>query len=164
MWKSNFASSGPLLHVTVALLIIGDKEEGAIAFDRTAQREADLALSEVRIVTIAGVDGPARYGVRLAEVVHGAAQLIGAGFCDDVHEAARGTSELRVRATRHDHDLLHRVEIERKRGPLAAALLAEERIVEVGAVDRHVVVNALLSGNGELVTVGSLHDRHAWRQ
>ena len=63
-----------------------------------------------------------------------------------------------------DHDLLDRVEVEREGGPLAAALLAEERVVEVGAVDGDVVLDALLAVDRKLVAVGTLHDRDARRQ
>ena len=42
---------------------------------------------------------------------------------------------------------------------LAAALLSEEWIVEVGAVYHDVVVDAALSSDAEYVAVGSLRDR-----
>jgi hypothetical protein len=56
------------------------------------------------------------------------------------------------------HELLDGVEVEGEGRPLPAALLAEEGIVEVGPVHRHVVVNAALATNRELVAIGALHD------
>ena len=70
-------------------------------------------------------------------------------------------AELGVGALGHHHDLLDRVEVEGEGRPLAAALLAEERVVEVGAVHRDVVVDALLAVDRELVAVGALHDGDA---
>ena len=57
----------------------------------------------------------------------------------------------------HDH-LLHGVEIEGEGRALAAALLAEEGVVEVGPVHGDVVVNAPLPGDAQLVAVRSLDD------
>jgi hypothetical protein len=96
--------------------------------------------------------------------VRGAVHLVRARLRDDVDEAALRAAELRVRAVGdHDH-LFDGVEIERERGTLAAALLAEERIVEVGAVDGDVVGDALLSVDRKLVAVRPLHDGHAGRE
>ena len=117
-------------------------------------------LSKVRLERHTGVRGSAGDRIRLAEVVQRAPQLVGPRLRDYVDEPAGRAAELCVGAARQHHDLLHGVEIEGERRPLAAALLAEERIVEVGAVDRDVVVNALLPGDRQLVAVGSLDDRH----
>ena len=102
--------------------------------------------------------------VVLAEVVGRAVKLVGAGLGDDVDEAAARPSEFRVGAVRHDDEVLHRVEIEREGRPLAAALLAEEGVVEVGAVHRDVVVDAALAAHADLVAVGALHDGHVRRE
>ncbi len=102
--------------------------------------------------------------VVLAEIVQRAAQLVGAGLGDHVHEARAGTAELGAGAARGHDDFLHRIQIERERRPLAAALLAEERIVEVGAVHRHVVLDAALTRHRQLVAVRALHDRHVGRE
>ena len=73
-------------------------------------------------------------------------------------------AELRVRAVGDDDHFLHGVEVERERGTLAAALFAEERIVEVRAVDGDVVGDALLAVDRQLVAVRPLHDGHAGRE
>jgi len=44
--------------------------------------------------------------------------------------------------------------------PLAATLLAEEGIVEVGAIDHHVVVNAALTVDRDLVAIGPVRRSH----
>ena len=90
--------------------------------------------------------------------------LVRAGLGDDVDEAALRAAELGVRAVGHDDHFLDGVEVERERGTLAAALLAEERIVEVRAVDGDVVGDALLSVDGQLVAVRTLDDGHAGRE
>src|SRR5947208_7553254 len=132
-----------MFHLIIDLLIVGQEEEGPIALQRPAEREPELVLSKVRLERHTGVRGSAGDRIRLAEVVQRAAQLIGPRLRDYVDEPAGRAAELCVGAARQHHDLLHGVEIEGERRPLAAALLAEERIVEVGAVDRDVVVNAL---------------------
>ena len=96
--------------------------------------------------------------------VQRAVHLVGARLGDDVDEAAVGAAELGVGALGHDHHLLDRVEVEGEGRALAAALLAEERVVEVGAVDRDVVVDALLAVDRELVAVRALHDGDAGRE
>jgi hypothetical protein len=90
--------------------------------------------------------------------------LVRAGLRHHVHEAAARAAELRVRPLGHDHHLLDRVEVEGEGRALAAALLAEERVVEVGAVHRDVVGDALLAVHADLVAVGPLHDRDARRE
>ena len=72
--------------------------------------------------------------------------------------------ELGVGALGHHHHLLDRVQVEGEGRALAAALLAEERVVEVGAVHGDVVGDALLAVDGQLVAVGALHDGHAGRE
>ena len=105
-----------------------------------------------------------RERVVLAEVVQRPVQLVGAALGDDVDESAARAAELGVGALRdHDH-LAHGVEIERERRALSAALLAEERIVEVGAIDGDVVVDAALSADAEHITVGTLRDRDVRRE
>ena len=96
----------------------------------------------------------------LSIIVDRAVEGVRPGLGHHVHEPAGGTAELGVGAGGRDHDFLHRIEIERERRALAAALLTEERIVEVGAVHRNVVVDALLPADRQLVAVRTLHDRH----
>ena len=153
-----------LLDLVVDLLIVGRKEEQPVALDRAAEREPELVLAEIRHVGHRPVTRVGGEGVVLAEIVQRSAQLVRARLRDHVDEPARGASELGVRAARDHHHLLHRVEVEGERRPLAAALLAEERVVEVGAVHRDVVVNTALSRDSELVPIGALHDGDVGRQ
>ena len=153
-----------LLDLVIQLLVVGDEEEQFVARDGTAEGEPELVLAEVRRVGSRCVRGVRREGVILPEVVQRSAQLVGARLRDDVDEPARRAPELRVRTARDDHDFLHRIEIERERRALAAALLAEERVVEVGAVHGNVVVDPALSRDRQLVAVGPLHDRDVGRE
>ncbi len=103
-----------------------------------------------------------RQGVELPEVVHRAVQLVRPGLGDHVDEAAARAAELRVGAVGDHDDLVHGVhgvQVEGEGGTLAAPLLPEKGIVEVGAVHRDVVVDAALAGDGEFLSVGSLDDR-----
>ncbi len=100
----------------------------------------------------------------LPEVVGRAVELIGAGLGDDVDEPAARTAEFGVSPIGDYHEVLHRVEVESERRPLATPLFAEERVVEVGAVHRDVVVNPSLSANADLVAVRALHDGHVGRE
>ncbi len=153
-----------LLGLVVDLLVVGHEEEGAIALDRPAQRESELVLCEIgRQPQVAMVRLPRERAV-LSIIVHRAVQLIRARLRHHVHEAAGGTAELGVGARRRHHDLLHGVEVECEGRTLATALLAEERIIEVGAVDRDVVVNSLLPTDRQLVAVRTLDDRHVGRE
>src|SRR5207245_8885540 len=94
--------------------------------------------------------------VVLPEVVLGTLLLCRARLGYHVHEPARRAPELGRSPARGDYDLLHRIEVERERRPLAAALLAEERIVEVRPVHRDVVVDAALAGDRQLVAIWPL--------
>ena len=158
-----------LLGLPVDLLVVGEEEEGLVADDRAAQRGAELVLPEIGAEAAGPAAGEAvgeigREGVVLAEVVRRAAQPVGARLGDDVEEPAARPAELGVRAVGDDDEVLDRVEVERERRALAAALLAEEGIVEVGAVHRDVVVDAALAADADLVAVGALHDRHVRRE
>src|SRR5207253_8162444 len=153
-----------LLHLVVDLLVVGDEEERLVALERTTEREAELMLAEVGLEALhraAGETMLRRAGnrVELAEVVDRAPQLIGAGLRDDVDETGARPAELGRRAPGGDDDLLHGVEVERERWALAAALLSEEGVVEVGSVHRDNVEDAALAGDGELVAIRPLHDR-----
>ena len=85
-------------------------------------------------------------------------KLIGATLGNHVHESTARSSELGVGPLRDDDHLTHSVEVEGERWALTTALLAEERVVEVRAIDGDVVVNAALSTDRDHVTVGSLRD------
>ena len=89
----------------------------------------------------------------------GPLEFVGAGLCDHIHKPARRPSELGRGPLVHHHDLFDGVLAEGEGGPLAAPLLAEEGVVEVGAVDDEVVEDAPLAADVELVAVGALRDR-----
>jgi hypothetical protein len=93
--------------------------------------------------------------------MRGAVEIVRSRLRDDVDEAGHGAAELGVRSVGDDDHLFHGIEVERKRRPLTAALLAEERIVEVRTIDRDVVRDAFLAVDRQLVTVGALHDGDA---
>ena len=158
-----------LLDLVIDLLVVRQKEERFVPLDRPAEREAELILRKVGLEPRDGarrgsVLGRARDGVELPEVVQRATHLVGTGLGDHVHESAGRTPELGVGPARDHDELLHRVEVERKRRSLPAALLAEERVVEVRPVHRHVVVDAALARHGELIAIRALHDRHVGRE
>src|ERR1043166_915190 len=78
--------------------------------------------------------------------------------------AARATPALAPRPRRHHLELAHRLQGDVDRRALAAQLLAEEAVVVIAAVQADVVEDPALSGEGDLVTVGALHDAHPGRQ
>ena len=153
-----------LAGVAQDLLVVGGEEEGPVLLDGPSEGEAELPLAEVRLPLQAVVAGRARQGRALAEEVQGAAQLVAARLGDDVDEAAAGTAELGVGPLGHHDHLLHGVEIEGEGRALAAALLAEEGVVEIRAVHGDVVVDPPLPGDAQLVAVRSLDDGGARRQ
>ena len=129
----------PLLRLRRALLVVGEEEEGAVAHDRTAQGEPELAAAELGFSAPAGRGMRRRYPVPLAVDVGGAGEVVRARPGHDVHEPACRASEL-GRGSLVDHDdLLDGVLIEGEGRTLAAPLLPEEGVVEVGAVDDEIV-------------------------
>ena len=98
------------------------------------------------------------------EVEEAAAQRVGAGFGDDVDDAAGGAAELGRRSRRDDLEFLDRVQRDVDRGPLSAGLLAEKAVVVVTTVEADVVEDAALSGKGDLVAVRPLDDADARRE
>ena len=111
-----------------------------------------------------GFFGLAAQRVILERHVRGAVVIVRPRLRDDVDKAGHGAAELGIRSVGDDDHLLHGVEIEGERRPLPAALLAEERIVEVRAIDRDVVRDALLAVDRQLVAVGALHDGDPGRE
>ena len=116
-------------------------------------------LPEVGLEGKAGVGCIRRQRAVLAEVVQRPVHVVGAALRDHVDESAARPAELGVRSLCYDDHLANRVEIERERWTLPSALLAEERIVEVCAIDGDVVVNAALSADAQHVAIGALSDR-----
>ncbi len=135
--------------------------EQRVGAQGTAQGEAGLQLLEVEF-RLARAVGARRFGrqrIVLVGDVGGAGQLVGARLGDHGDEAGGGAAELGGGAVGDHHEFLHRVEVEGEGRPLAAALLAEEGVVEVGAVDRDVVLDALLAVDRELLAVRALDQR-----
>ena len=158
-----------LLHIVIDLLVVCQEEERPVPLERSAEREPELVLGEVGFEFFDGaarerVLGSAGDGVELAEIVERSFEIVRPGLGDHVHKTAGRAPELGVGAARDHHELLHGIEVEGKRRPLAAALLAKERVVEVRTVHRHVVVNAALARHGQLVAVWTLHDGHVRRE
>src|SRR4029079_16600313 len=89
-----------------------------------------------------------------------AVHLVRTRFGDDVDDAARRATALRIRSTGHDLELLHRLQRDVDRRALAAKLFAEEAIVVVAAIEADVVVHASLSTERDLVPVWPLDDAH----
>ena len=146
------------------LLVVGEEIERAVAHERAAEGAACLVAPEVGLAAAAlGRVGGGDL-VPLPEVVGRPGRFVRPRLGDDVDEAAGRSAELGRRALVHHHDLLDRVLVEGERGPLAAPLLAEERVVEVGPVDDDVVEDAALAGDVEDVAVRSLRDRRPRRQ
>ena len=144
------------------LPINGQEQELLVPYQRESQRAPELLLAiDVGRETESVIRGK----VLAAIIVMGAAvDVVGPGLGDDVDEAAAAAPELGGSALGHHDDLLDRIQVEGEGGPLAAALLTEEGVVEVRAVDGDVVGDALLAVDRELVAVGSLHDADPGRE
>src|SRR5436309_5284541 len=93
-----------------------------------------------------------------------ALDLVGSRLGDDVDDAAGRVAELGARAGRDHLELLDRLERDVDRRALAADLLAEESVRVVAAIEADVVEHAALSGEGDLVAVGPLHDADSRRE
>src|SRR5262249_40083151 len=151
---------------TGALAVEGKEIEEGVLLDRPAQCGAELPLVEIelRLLAAVWVLKSGRKALVLVVEVGASVQVVRSRLGHDVDEARRGAAELAVGAVGHDDDLLDRVQVERKGRTLAAALLPEEGIVEVGPVDRDVVLDSLLAVDRQLVAVGALDDRDARSQ
>ena len=146
------------------LLVVGNKKEGPVARDRATEREAELVAQEIRLARLRDGRVGRRHAVPLPEVVGGTRKLVGARLCDHVHKPARRPPEFGRGALIDHNDLLDRVLAEGEGGTLAASLLAEEGVVEVGAVDDEVVEDPPLAVDVEFVAVGSLRDGYTRRE
>ena len=150
--------------VSQHLLVVRREEERLVPDQRATERGPELPLPEAGPAFRAVV--PRDFGERvvLAEEMRRSAQFVGARLGDDVDESAAGAPEFRVCSLGNHNDFRDGVQIEGEGGALTPALLAEEWVVEIGAVYRDIVVDAALSGNGQFVSVRSLHDAHAGSQ
>ena len=155
-----------LLRGVSVLVVEGHEVERLVLLERAAEGEAELLLGEVVLAGLGAVAALGRRGeaVALEIGVDRAVEQVRPRLGHHVHEAAVAAAELGGGALGHHHHLLHRVEVEGEGRPLAAALLAEERVVEVRAVDRDVVGDALLAVDRELVAVRALYDAHPGRE
>ena len=145
-----------LLGLAEPLLVVGEEEEQLVLPERPAERGAELLLVERELLALRVLG---RQLVGLEEEVGRPARLLVPDLVTTWTNAPPLRPNSGGRAVGDDHHLLDRVLVERERRALAAALLAEERVVEVGAVHRDVVVDALLAVDADLVAVRPLHDR-----
>ena len=146
------------------LLVVRGEKERLVPDQRATEREAELPLSEAGPAFRATVPRDFGQGIVLAEEMRRSAQCVGARLGDDVDESAAGAPEFRVGSLGNHNDFRDGVQIEGEGRALTPALLAEEGVVEIGAVYRDIVVDAALSGNGQFVSVRPLDDAHAWSQ
>src|SRR6185295_16582265 len=89
---------------------------------------------------------------------------IGAALGDGVDKPAGASAELGRGADRDHLEFLDRFEANGERRALAAALLAEERVIGVGAVNREIVLDPFVPVDRDLVAVRALDDRYTGRK
>ena len=151
-----------LLGLVVHLLVVSQEEEGLVLHERAAQRGAELVLGKVGSESGGGAAGEVWRSPPTARRTCRSSGRSRTSLVPDLVMMLTirpSGPELRVGAVGHHHEILYRIEVERERRPLAAPLLAEERVVEVGPVYRHVVVDRAAT-DAELVAIGSLDRRH----
>ena len=93
-----------------------------------------------------------------------AVQIVGPGLRHHIDEPAGTAPELGRRVVGHHLKLFDGIQADRKRRPLPAALFPEKRIIIVGAVDGHIVIDALLPVDRNFIPVRSLHNGHTRSQ
>ena len=86
--------------------------------------------------------------------------LIGSTLGDDVDDAPGRTSEFCIGATRHHLELLHRIQRDVDRCPLAAELLAKKPVVVITAIQTYVVEDSALAVEVNFITIRTLHNAH----
>ena len=156
--------AGRLFRLGGLLQVVGQEEEGAVAHQRAAPGHAGLIAEEIGPPAPARVRERRRNLVPLPVVVGRAGEFVRSRLGDHVDEPAGRAAELGSSALIDHHQLFDGVLIEGESRALAAALLAEERVVEVGPVDDEVVEDAALAGDVQLVAVRPLRDRRAGRE
>ena len=142
------------------LLVVRGKEKSPVLFKWTTQGEAELSLLEIGRAFHPIVPNYAGQGVVFAKKMHRAVELVGARFGDDIDKAPAGASKFGIGSLGHDHHFRYCVQIKGEGWALSTALFAEERVVEICAIYRDIVVYAALTGNGQFIAVRSLHDAH----
>ena len=143
-----------LLGLLPGLGVGGDEVEQAVPLERSAQGETELVLGEVsRVLGTITVLRRVGEAVALVEGVDRGRDFVGAGLGDDVDETTGRTTELGRGALGDDQHFVDGVDVEGVGRSLTTALFTEERIVEIRTVDHHVVVDALLSVDGQAVAI-----------
>ena len=150
-----------LLGVSENLLVVSRKEKRLVFDQRPAQCEAELPLPKIGRARDALVLGGCGKRAVFAEEMDGPVQLVGAGLGDGIDKAPAGPAKFGVGPLGNHHDFLDRVHVKGEGRALPPALFPEEGIVEIRAIDRDVVVNAALPGNGQFIPIRPLHDAHA---
>ena len=151
-----------LLGLAEDLLIVGTKEKQLVFLDRAAQRSTELLLRKSPKARAVGKAGGEASPFLI--LMRGAVKFVGAGFRHHIHESAGTAAELRWRSVGHHLEFADRVQIHRERRALAAALFPKKGVVIVRAINRNVVVDALLPIDGNLIAIGPLHNGNPWGQ
>ena len=139
-----------------AALLGRTEEERAIVRERPAKRTTELLLLVIqRAIERVG----RRQRFVAAEIEPLAVHGVRSGLGDDVDEPAVGASDFRARSAPDHLEFEHRGLGKEEHRVVAAALVALQRVVEIGAVDRDVRVDGPLAGNDEAVAIGLLRDR-----
>ena len=141
---------------TQVVLLERDEVEGLVGPQGAASRTAELILLVVQLL-IERVSGGQ---LAIAVVVEGiTARVVGARLGDDVDEAGRGAADVGAGARAHDLELVDRRLREEEHRLVAAALIALQRVVEVGAIDGDVRVDRALARDHHARPIRFLHQR-----
>lgn len=98
------------------------------------------------------------------KIEQAAVKIVCARLGNDVDDASGRATKLSAGSGRDDLKLFDGFKSDIDSGSLAARLLAKEPVVVVPAVKTDVVEDAALSGEADLIAVGSLHDADARRE
>src|SRR4026207_2164931 len=123
------------------LLVINRVEEGLVLDDRASNAAAEL-LTDWSAVHATQV---ARRELAVSQIIEGTAMpVVSAGLGEDVDHSARGTSKFRREITAHDLELTDRFLTDHIDlvTALSAPLPAKEWLIEIGAVNIDVAVDA----------------------
>ena len=168
-WRRQQDRSGPIGSLRLARV-----KSLANAFKRKERRNA-LSLADrpangaaklfaTKILERLAVRGVRSQRFETLKVEQTAVHVVGSGFGDHIDDAAGGAAKFGARSGGHHLKFLYRFQRDVDRRALAAQLLAKEAIVVIAAVKTDVIENAALTGEGDLVAIGSLHDADSRRQ
>ena len=140
---------------TQVVLLDGREVERLARDQGAAERSAELVLLVVQLPVerIGRCQRPV--AVEVEEV---AARRVGAGLRHHVHKAGRRPAHFGAEAGAHHLKFIDRRLREEEHRLVPAALVALQRVVEVGAVDRYVRVDRPLTGDDHPRAVGLLDD------